>query len=305
MVTVTDLGDDDRREVEDLVADARRTDGSAALNEAGHLHLRHPRPGLAHLLVRLEETLVGYAQHDASSGLSTGQLVVAPPARRRGVGSALLRHLLDSSAGRLQIWALGDPPAAAALARSHELVRVRELLVMIRNLDDPLPEPVFPDGVTRRSFRPGEDEEAWLRLNARAFAGHPEQGALTPADLADRMAEPWFDAAGFLLAEASDPRGAGGVVPPADTRLVGFHWTKQHPGLLGEVYVLGVDPAADGRGLGRALLLAGLHHLAARGNHTVELYVEADHLRAVQLYRGHGFRVASRDVMYAQHKQES
>ncbi|MFP5283522.1 MAG: GNAT family N-acetyltransferase, partial [Actinomycetes bacterium] len=194
-----------------------------------------------------------------------------------------------------------------------------------RSLSAPIPPATLPDGVRIRAFRPGQDEDAWLRLNARAFASHPEQGALSATDLAERMAEPWFDPAGFLLAERADPGGVGGVVPPAvrgargvggvvppdvrgargvggvvpPTTLLGFHWTKEHGDGLGEVYVLGVDPEAGGGGLGRALLTAGLHHLADRGNTTVQLYVEADS-RAVRLYTAHGFTVASRDVMYAQ-----
>ena len=46
--------------------------------------------------------------------------------------------------------------------------------------------------------------------------------------------------------------------------LLGFHWTKVHSADLGEVYVVGVDPAAQGRGLGATLTLVGLHHLAER-----------------------------------------
>ena len=137
------------------------------------------------------------------------------------------------------------------------------------------------------AFRPGTDEDAWLHVNARAFAAHPEQGSLTADDLAQRMAEPWFDPSGFFLAEAGPT-------------LLGFHWTKRHPGGLGEVYVLGVDPDAGGGGLGKALLDTGLAHLQRQGDTGVELYVEGDHERAVALYVGRGFTRASRDVMYAQ-----
>lgn len=150
-------------------------------------------------------------------------------------------------------------------------------------------------GVTLRTFRPGEDDEQWLRLNALAFAHHPEQGAWTEQDLADRFAEPWFDPAGFFLATRGD-------------RVVGFHWTKVHPGTsagpaLGEVYVVGVDPAEQGSGLGRALTAAGLHHLTGdgpgeRGLDTVLLYVDADNPAAVRVYERLGFTVHEVDLMY-------
>src|SRR5690606_10535850 len=123
----------------------------------------------------------------------------------------------------------------------------------------------LPAGVRLRPFRPGADEPAWRSLNARAFADHPEQGRWTLADLRLRMAEPWFDPAGFLLAERE-----------TDGRLLGFHWTKVHakdpsstggePAPIGEVYVLGVDPQAQGLGLGRALTLAGLRSEGTRLN---------------------------------------
>ena len=89
-----------------------------------------------------------------------------------------------------------------------------------------------------------------------------------------------------------------------DGALLGFHWTKVHSESLGEVYVVGVDPAAQGRGLGNVLTLTGLHHLADRlagGPHdaSVMLYVEADNTAAVKTYRRLGFEVSNTDAAYA------
>jgi mycothiol synthase len=281
---------DDVAAVEKLVRDAAAIDGFSAINEAAHLHLHHPRPQVRHLLAWLDARLVGYAQlEEAPSGedVDTGQLVVDPAYRGRGIGAGLLDCLLGLSKRRLQIWAMADTPAARTLAASRSLLRHRELLIMKRSLIEPLPESPAPDGVTIRAFRMGTDEAAWLALNARAFAGHPEQGRLDRTDLEERMSEPWFDPDGFLVAERS------GV-------LIGFHWTKQQPDRLGEVYVLGVDPQAAGGGVGKALLIAGLRHLRARGNTEVELYVESDHRTAVGLYARAGFTESSRDVLYRQ-----
>ena len=144
---------------------------------------------------------------------------------------------------------------------------------------------------------PGTDEEAFLALNAEAFAGHPEQGRMTRADLDQRMAEPWFDPEGFFVAEA---RADGAAAAAGD--LLGFHWTKVHPGEPphGEVYVVGVSPRAQGLGLGRLLTLTGLHHLAARGLREVVLYVESDNAPAIAVYSRLGFTHADADthVMY-------
>jgi mycothiol synthase len=267
-----------------LAEAATATDGTAPLNEAALLHLRHVRAGIVHLLAERAGLLVGYAQLHGEPPNRTGELVVHPAHRGQRVGGKLLAAMI--ARGPLRVWAMGDTAAARALARSSQLAPVRQLLIMKRSLADPIPAIPAPNGVTIRTFAVGIDEREWLVVNARAFAGHPEQGRISPEDLADRMAEPWFDPHGFFVAVR-------------DSAMIGFHWTKQHPGRLGEVYVLGVDPEAGGEGLGGSLLSAGVDYLRQRGNTEVELYVEADNEPAVALYGGSGFRVASRDVMYA------
>lgn len=285
-------------QVTELVRGAAFVDGFESLNEAALLALRHDDEHVVHFTASGEvlqgadarqgnRVLQGYAQLLESPLFSTGVLVVAPEYRRLGIGGALLDELLRSARHPLAIWAMSDTTAARRLAKTRGLVRARELLVMTRSMADPVPPPDLPPGAAIRTFAVGQDEAAWLAVNARAFAHHPEQGQLTPLDLEERMAEPWFDPSGFFLATAEE-------------EIVGFHWTKQHPGRRGEVYVLGVDPGAGIPGLGTALLRTGLRHLAGRGNTEVLLYVEAEHERAVRLYQRTGFVVSSRDVMYAQ-----
>jgi mycothiol synthase len=276
-----------REQVEQLLARAQAADGYRALNEAAELALRQDSSAAVHLTALADDRVVGYAQLAPGPQGSTGFVVVDPPARRSGVGLRLVRALVEHAPSPLQLLAPTDSAAAQALAARAGLTAGRTLLIMTRDLREPLPEPVVPAGVTIRTFRPGQDEAAWLTVNAAAFAGHPEQGALTDVDLAERMAEPWFDPEGFFLAER------GGAI-------LGFHWTKQHEDGLGEVYVLGVAPTGHRQGIGGALLLVGLQHLRRRGNTTVELYVEAASGPAVALYSSYGFTTAARDVMYAQ-----
>jgi mycothiol synthase len=273
--------------VDALLAAAAHLDAVSPLSEQGRLAV-HDRSGHqpTHVLAYASEPpeLVGYAQLDGDSA----ELVVAPDRRRQGVGTGLLEALPPGT----RVWAHGDAPAAAAFAAARGLVVVRELFVLRRRFADhaPLDEATLPAGLVARAFRPGHDEAEWLRVNASAFAHHPEQGRLTRADLDARMAEEWFDPAGLLL-----------VVPEDDPDTVAaFHWTKVHPGGgTGEVYVVGVDPAYQGRGLGRPLTLLGLRHLQRVGAADVILYVDGDNPAALKVYRGLGFATRSVDRMYA------
>jgi len=273
-------------EVLALVEAARLADGVAPLSEHGMLHLRYDSTG--DFIVNADGKIAGYAYLDPPSaeGEVTGELVVHPDRRRRGLGRALTGELAAAAGGSvLRLWAHGDLPAAAALARSAGFERFRALWQMRRSLREPLDQPVLPAGRTLRTFVPGQDEDDWLSLNGRAFAKHPEQGGWTRHDLELREQEPWFDPAGFFIAER------GGL-------MAGFHWTKVHGPDLGEVYVVGVDPTEQGSGLGRALTLAGLHHLRDLGVAEAMLYVDEDNVPAIRMYEALGFAKAKVDAMY-------
>lgn len=260
--------------IENVRVACREHDGADPLDESAHLRLKHH--GLADLGAWV--TPHGFA-------LRRGHeidLAVAPEARGRGAGRSLA-DLACAAPGPLAAWSHGDHPAARALADHLGFERSRELWVMRRRTAVPLPAAEPPPGVLIRDFG-SRDAAALLAVNAAAFAHHPEQAGLDAAGLEERMAEPWFDPAGLLL--AVDTSG----------RLLGFHWTKQHDPSTGEVYVVGIAPEAQGRGLGRALTLAGLSHLASRGVEEVLLYVESDNLAARHLYTGIGFNHAPADT---------
>ncbi|MDZ5619992.1 mycothiol synthase [Nocardioides sp. HM23] len=243
-------------------------DGHDPVDESVHLRLKHH--GLADTSAWVEDGAFALRHQRALD------LAVAPAGRGQGRGGRLAA-LAAAEPGELTAWSHGDHPAARAIAERLGFVPARELWVMRRPSAIPLPPEAPPAGVTIRDFGVATDAEAVLAVNAAAFAAHPEQGGMSAADLAERMAEPWFDPAGLLLAFGPDGE------------LLGFHWTKRHDADHGEVYVIGVSPEAHGRGLGRVLTVAGLRHLADRGVSEVHLYVESDNTPALRLYSGLGF----------------
>jgi mycothiol synthase len=282
-----------------LVDRAAIVDGASALS--GHV-LDAVAAGSAELVTISGDAgaPVGVA---AAVGEDPAEVLVDPAIRRRGHGTVLLRAALDRQGA---VWAYGDLPAANALADRLRLARGRVLLQMRRTAPGSLPPAALPPGVRIRTFVPGQDEAAFLAVNARAFAWHPEQGRLDLAGLRADMARQWFDPAGFFLAVT--PVGPAGA--PGQDTVVGFHWTKVHPadpspdlggpgGPVGEIYVLGVDPQSGLRGLGGPLTAAGLDYLTTRGLDTVMLYVEGDNHRAIALYERYGFRTFRTNAVYA------
>jgi mycothiol synthase len=205
----------------------------------------------------------------------------------RGSRSAWLRDAIDQIAkaggGRTELWihqsdeADDDEPLACGFTRWRELWQMR------------CPLPAAPSTLWVRAFTEADADE-FRAVNNRAFAWHPEQGNMTREGLAARMAEPWFDARGFLLHIRDD-------------RLAGFCWTKLHEATatepaMGEIYAIAVDPDFHGQGIAVPLTLAGLQWLAAHGPHTGMLYVEHDNHAAVATYRRIGFTVHHADRAY-------
>jgi mycothiol synthase len=263
----------------DLAARASAVDGVAPFNEASQLAMRDnekPRVLVLHTSDAGEIIAAAFAVGDAPV-----ELVVDPAARRKGLGRSTLDELVAE--GEHTFWAHGDLAAARALAASSGLVAQRTLLVLRLELTEPPAPEVVPDGVTLRAYRP-DDADAIVAVNARAFAHHPEQGGMDRADFDRRTSTDWFDPAGLFVAERGN-------------QVIGFHWTKVEDG-VGEVYVVGIDPDAQGGGLGRALTARGIRHMYDHGLRTVDLYVEGDNDPALAVYRRLGFVEHARDVLY-------
>jgi mycothiol synthase len=284
-----------QHQIRDLIEAATSADGVAPVGDQVLRELAHDRT--AHLVAVDGDAVVGYL--DLTPGTDAGppmaELAVHPDSRRRGIGSAMARTALAKGGNDTRLWAHGNLPAAQATAAGLGLRAVRELLQMRRPLAD-LPQVEIPAGVRIATYSGPDDDADLLQVNNAAFAWHPEQSGWTPAEIAERRGEPWFDPDGLFMA-FDDQSGA----------LLGFHWTKVHAEVpaLGEVYIVGVDPDAQGRGLGRTLTLIGMHHLAKRLpageaiEPTVMLYVESDNTAAVRTYERLVFDVFSVDTAYS------
>lgn len=290
------LADEEQRQIRELITAASDVDEVAPVGEQVLRELAHQRT--QHLVAVADERIIGYLNlaTGPEDGGGMAELVVHPDVRRRGIGTEMIHAALTKTVGQNKFWAHGTLEAARATASALGLEPVRELVQMRRKLHDlnDAAVPPVPAGVRIRTYAGTADDAELLRVNNAAFAAHPEQGGWTEADLDDRRAESWFDPEGLFLA-CDDQTGA----------LRGFHWTKVHSEQsgLGEVYVVGVDPAAQGRGLGGVLTAVGMAHLARQlvgtAQPTVMLYVESDNTAALKTYRQLGFTQFSVDTAYA------
>lgn len=281
---------DDIAIVRDLISDAERADGHRPLSDHLWLDLVDGgREGFAGLVAWEpgHEHPVAYAQISRGHESFSIELVVHPHHRYEMnlIGPEMLeaavREVAVNGGGHVHWWVFEPTISHEDVARRVGLTPGRTLHQMRRTL--PLEDPHSRLDV--RSFRPGLDEHAWLEVNNRAFAHHPEQGGWDEETLEARMAQPWFDPKGFVIHEI-------------DGRIAGFCWTKVDPDidpLLGEIYVIAVDPDFHGHGLGSALVVAGLDNLSSRGITEAMLFVDAENRPAVDMYERLGFHVNRTD----------
>ncbi|MBF4457697.1 mycothiol synthase [Pseudoclavibacter sp. VKM Ac-2867] len=271
-------------EVRELADAATAADGVAPFNEDTLLSLGERRLTAINDSGRL---IAAALTRDLDDGTVEGELVVHPEHRRRGLGGELSDAVTGEAAP--VFWAHGNLAGAVALASSRGLDAVRTLLKLGRPLTAADAETVSaPDGYSISPFAP-DDADDFLALNAIVFRSHPEQGALDAPGLQARQSTDWFNADDFLL------------LRDADGTLLGYNWLKREGDEV-EIYVVGIAPQAAGRGLGRALMQAGLERMHSTGAKRTSLYVEGDNDAALSLYRSLGYEQLSIDVQYRRNR---
>ena len=281
-----------------LINAATAQDGTPPISEHIVLHLRHGGDKSdSHLIVEQSGKAIAYAHIDATDLVAgpSVELVVHPDHRKSGLGKELLSKSKEICGSKMRLWAHGDLSAAQKLAEENGFERIRTVIQMRKSLADLHPQ---QHKFAIRTFLPGIDNEEWLALNNLLFKDHPEQGGWSIKDLQTRLAESWFDPAGFFVATES-------------SKLIGFTWTKIHGGHshkhenqteqhdhdpIGEIYITAV--ATSGTGLGKVLTQTALAYLKANGLTNAMLYVDSDNQAAVNLYKSLGFAESSQDVMY-------
>ncbi len=284
------LDDNEFELIAQLLADASAHDGFPPLSDHLLVELQRRGPDFA-AVVAFDSTdrLAGYVQLARANESTAVELVIAPEDRDKldELAPPLLRSALDvvrtDGGGRIYWWVHHPDEHVDVLASGVGLQLARRLLQMRRPL--PIAETT---AVETRTFVVGQDEAEWVRVNNAAFHDHPEQGGWTIEMLQQREAEAWFDAAGFVLHER-------------DGKLAAFCWTKVHRDAtppMGEIYVIAVDPVFHGLGLGKALTIAGLDNIAARGLTVGMLHVDAANTAAMSLYERLGFTVHHEDHAY-------
>ncbi|MDO5662067.1 MAG: mycothiol synthase [Brachybacterium sp.] len=309
MLITDQLTADQSRAVRDLLRRTRDHDGVDALDEPARLQARPDAPaaGTVHICAPAGDDGQDPEGGDTTSAIAgyasilddgTVQGMVDPLHRRRGVATRIWTAAKEQRMD-LAVWAHGALAPATQFLTGHGLVATRTLLTMRRSFrtagegtaGGATAGPDVPAGVELTTFDADRDTDDWVRLNAEAFASHPEQGRMTAEDLAARQGEPWFDAEGFHIAREND-------------QMLGFVWTKREvddsgsPSPEAEIYVVATAPAAQGRGIGAALLVAALDRLQQRGAEDVLLYVEGEATAAIRLYERYGFAISGRDVQF-------
>lgn len=194
---------------------------------------------------------------------------------------------MATNGGVCRAWGLSTDGVFASAVRDRDFSLIRHFFRMEVDLSEEPEQPVWPEGITVRTYETGETRAVYDAV-MDAFADHWDH---VPTAFEEwehfTVGSTMFDPTLWFLADV-------------DGEIAGFSLcvSERRPG-TGHVASLGVRPPWRRRGLGLALLLHSFHELRARGRPKVDLGVDAENTTgAVRLYERAGMHVARRSDSY-------
>jgi mycothiol synthase len=256
-------------------------------------HLRRPgcHPHEDLFFAELDGLLVGFAE--LTRELEIGRVIlegaVHPKHRGQGVGTRLLEIAIDHSrrlgAKVVSIPVVQGTQAAAHLARKEGFRVVRRHWQMSLTQCGEL-NPQIPHGFELRHFALG-DEGSLCALQNLAFA---DSWGFRPNTVEEIRH--------LVNCGLCHPEGV--LFISDEGRLIGYCWTIDDASdrQKGFIRMMGVAPPYHGRGLGRAILMAGIGYLRRRGMTTIKLTVDSRNTSAKRLYQSVGFKRIGTTLWY-------
>lgn len=287
MVTIRNFRQDDLTAYVQLVNYIDEVDGlskATSLEEFKH-RIEQPEYHCEKdlFIAEVDGLLVGYAaiERELEIGRVILNVAVHPTHRGRGTGSSLLEiaanHSHNLGSEVLQI------PIVQGLHNGEHWVRTRGFRVVRCHWHMSLAEyketPVkIPSGFELIHFLPGE-EESLCTLQNMSFTGSWGFRPNTVEEICYLLDTSWCRPDGILYINNSQGN-------------VGYCWTMDHPTERDKGYIrmMGINPRYRGRGLGKAILLAGIEYLMQNGIKEIELSVDGRNHIARRLYQSVGFR---------------
>ena len=233
-------------------------------------------------------TLVSYEPPISRTVASGGVLQTH---RRRGIGRALLRQAVEHAASlgvrALHVEARARDAEANRLLASEGLQVVKSYWQM-RWQCDSVPDIALPPGFAVRPLVAMQDEQALTDLQNTSFGENWGFSPNTVEQIAARVRQNKGGPECILfITEHGEPAA--------------YNWTMfldEGAVSSGAISMTGVHPRYRGRGIGRAVVTAGIAYLVERGASRVELEVDSDNAPARELYLNLGFRKISKTVWY-------
>lgn len=239
------------------------------------------------------ESIIGFAivYRELKINRTVTNIGVNKDYRKSGIEQDLLQVVIDyarsnkSSVLHVQVPTEADDTRQMLL--SMDFTKVKQYWAMQHRKGSPTGMSM-PEGFTLRSFKIGTDESSLTKIQNAAFNDHWGFCPNTEEDIAAKV-----------RFSRSFPDGI--IFAMKDERITAYNWTMRTPtgkGSTGWIAMTGVHPNYRGVGLGKAIASSGVTHLYATGMSTIELEVDSENTKAINIYQSLGFEKLTENVWY-------